>query len=251
MPQFISENIKIAYEDYGKGEPIILIHGFASNAKVNWLDTGWVDILVNAGYRVITIDNRGHGQSEKLYDSKYYPAKIMAHDTINLIDHLELSSAFLLGYSMGARISAFVAMQAPQKVRGIVFGGMGINLIRGMRDSSEIIAGLRADSLEEIEHKAARQFRVFAQHTKSDLKALAYCLSSSRDPITKEDVEKIDIPALVVVGSDDTIGGSPSDLANILPQGKSLLLEGVDHMRSTGDKRFKQGVIDFLDENSI
>ncbi len=250
MPTFISENIKIAYQDYGSGVPVILVHGFASNAKVNWLETGWVDVLANAGYRVITIDNRGHGLSEKLYDSKYYPARLMAHDVINLIDYLELGSAFLLGYSMGARISAFAAMQAPEKVRGIIFGGMGINLIRGMRDSSEIIAGLRANSLEEVEHKTARQFRIFAQHTKSDLKALAYCLSASRDKISEQDIRNIDIPALVVVGDKDTIGGAPEPLADLLPKGRALLLEGVDHMRSTGDKRFKQGVIDFLNEFS-
>ncbi len=249
MAEFISENIKIAYEDYGSGKPIILIHGFASNSKTNWVNTGWVDFLTNAGYRVLTIDNRGHGLSEKLYDSKYYPARLMAHDVINLIDYLNIGSACLFGYSMGARISAFAAMQAPDKVKCIIFGGMGINLIRGMRDSAEIIAALRASSVDEVENITAKQFRVFAERTKSDLRALAYCLSSSRDPISEEDVKKINIPTLVAVGSKDGIGGAPEPLADLLPKGEALLLEGLDHMKATGDRSFKKGVLDFLQRN--
>ncbi len=249
MPFFTSDNIELFYEDYGAGEPIILIHGFASNSIVNWVDTGWVDLLVKSGYRAITIDNRGHGKSQKLYDSKYYPARFMAQDVLNLIDYLNLGAACLLGYSMGARISAFAAMQAPQKVRGVIFGGMGINLIRGMSGSSHIIDGLLADSLEDVENKTARQFRKFAEHTKSDLKALAYCLQSSREPISEEDVKNINVPALVVVGSEDGIGADPKQLADLLPKGEYLLLEGVDHMRATGDKRFKRAVLDFLATN--
>ena len=249
MPEFISEDIKIAFEDYGSGQPVLLIHGFASNGRVNWLETGWVETLVEAGYRAITIDNRGHGLSQKLYDPAYYSARDMAHDAVNLIDHLGLGSACLLGYSMGARISAFASIDRPEKVRAVIFGGMGINLIHGMGDSSEIIAGLRAESLSQITHKTARQFRIFAEHTASDLEALATCLTSSRSPITKEDVSSIDIPALVAVGSEDGIGGSPDLLADILPQGEALLIKGRDHMRATGDRQFKDGVVSFLEKN--
>ena len=249
MAKFISENIEIAYEVYGEGPAIVLVHGFASNSVINWLDTRWVDFLLKAGYQVITLDNRGHGKSQKLYDSKYYPAREMAKDVVNLIDYLNLGSASLLGFSMGARISAFACLDAPNKIRTVIFGGMGINLILGMSNSDEIIAGLLADNLSDITKKSARQFRVFAEHTKSDLKALAACLASSRDPISEQDVRHINIPALVAVGDNDSVGGDPFALADILPQGEGLLLEGLDHMRSTGAKQFKNGVLLFLQNN--
>ncbi len=254
MPNFLSNNIKIAYDVYGSEQAenkpaIILVHGFASNSKINWLDTGWVDFLVSAGYLVITLDNRGHGLSEKLYDSKYYPASEMAKDVVNLIEHLDLKTVSLLGFSMGARICAYVCLQAPNKIRTVIFGGMGINLIKGMSNSKVIIDGLNANSLSDISNKTARQFRIFAEHTKSDLKALSACLSSSRLPISIKDVQNIKIPALVAVGSIDTVGGDAKELADILPKGHALVIEGKDHMRSTGDKQFKTGVLDFLNHN--
>ncbi len=254
MPSFLSQNIEISFEDYNEGglenrPAIVLVHGFASNSKINWLDTRWVDFLQKAGYRVITMDNRGHGKSQKLYDSSLYPARVMAQDVINLIDHLNLKNVSLLGFSMGARISAYVCMDAPQKVRTVIFGGMGINLIKGMSNSQKIIDGLNADSLNEVSDKTARQFRVFAEHTKSDLKALAACLASSRAPISVTDVKRIQIPALVAVGDKDTVGGSAVELANILPNAEALVLKGLDHMRSSGASAFKNGALIFLQQN--
>ena len=78
MHKFNSDGVEIAYEVAGEGPPVLLIHGFASTGRVNWWDTGWVKTLVNAGHKVITFDHRGHGASEKLYDSEHYPAIAMA-----------------------------------------------------------------------------------------------------------------------------------------------------------------------------
>jgi len=252
LPNFQSENIEIAYADYGDGPPVVLVHGFASNGRVNWVDTGWVSTLVESGFRAITIDNRGHGQSQKLYDPAFYSARTMAHDVANLIEHLGLGRANLLGYSMGARISAFTALDAPEKVRTVTFGGLGINMIRGLSDSSEIIKGLEAPTLKEITHKTGRQFRIFAEHTGSDLKALASCMAASRTRISESDVGKISAPALVAVGSEDDIGGAPEPLAALLPKGEALIIDRRDHMRATGDPQFKKGVLSFLErENEL
>lgn len=246
MPSFLSQNIEISHEIYGEGPPIVLVHGFASNGRVNWLDTGWVEALVSQGYQAITMDNRGHGASQKLYDPALYPARTMAQDVANLIDHLQCGPAVLLGYSMGARISAFAAIDAPEKVRAVVFGGLGINMIRGMSSSEEIIAGLLAPTLSDVTLKTARQFRVFAEHTRSDLKALAACMSSSRSKISEDDIRKIVVPALVAVGSEDDVGGDPEPLAALMPQGEAFVIERRDHMRATGDAQFKKGVLAFL-----
>ena len=101
----------------GDGDPVLLIHGFASSVKTNWIEPGWVSFLTRAGFRVVAFDNRGHGQSEKLYDRALYSAPLMAEDARRLMDHLRLSRADVMGYSMGARITAFLALKHPERVR--------------------------------------------------------------------------------------------------------------------------------------
>lgn len=246
MPTFNSDGVEIAFERYGQGRPILLIHGFASSGKVNWLDTGWVETLIEAGFAPVTIDNRGHGASEKLYDPDAYSARKMARDAANLIERLGTGPSAVMGYSMGARITAFLSMDAPDKVSAAIFGGLGINMVRGMQNSDEIIEGLLAPSLAEVTDPVGRRFRIFADHTGSDRKALAACLQGSRQAITAEDLREIRIPALVAVGSEDDVAGAPQPLAELLPQGEALVIEHRDHMRATGDKMFKQGALEFL-----
>lgn len=250
MAVFQSDNIEIAYEVYGKGKPIVLVHGFASNGKINWLDTGWVEKLQAKGYAPITMDNRGHGLSEKLYDPALYPARKMAGDVARLIEHLKLVEDFgpvpIMGYSMGARICAFVGMDFGEKISAVILGGLGINMIHGLGGSEKIVQGLLAPSLEDVATPVGRQFRIFSQHTGSDLQALAACMQSSRDKISAKDLAKIKLPVLVAVGDIDEIGGSSEELARIFPVGQALVIKGRDHMRATGDKQFKNGVIDFL-----
>src|SRR5690606_1042836 len=125
MPSFLSDNIEIAYEVHGEGDPVLLIHGFGSSGKVNWIDTGWVATLTEAGYQAITIDNRGHGASRKLYDPQLYFARDMATDAVRLLDHLGIARAPVIGYSMGARIAAFMALGHPERVSAAVWGGIG------------------------------------------------------------------------------------------------------------------------------
>ena len=168
MPTFLSDGIEIAYDVFGDGRPILLIHGFGSSGMVNWIETGWTDTLVEAGYRAITIDNRGHGQSAKLYDAEaYHPAK-MAEDSRALLDHLGIERAAVFGYSMGARIAAFLALAHPDRVAVGVWGGMGLNLVTGLSDSDEIIAALLAPHLADVKSRTGRQFRIFADRTGAD-----------------------------------------------------------------------------------
>ena len=107
MPSFLSAGIEIAYDIHGEGNaPILLIHGFGSSGQINWVNTGWVEALKQAGYRPITMDNRGHGRSRKVYDPKLYLAHEMADDAARLLDHLELKRMPVIGFSMGARIAS-------------------------------------------------------------------------------------------------------------------------------------------------
>jgi len=246
MQSFDSDGVKIAYMDEGEGEPILLIHGFASNVTTNWIDTQWVRTLLKAGRRVIAYDNRGHGQSEKLYDPARYGAPEMAGDARRLLDHLGIAKADVLGYSMGARIAAFLALAHPERVRSVIFGGLGINMVRGMIGSGPLAKALEAPRIEDVTNDTARSFRAFAEQTKSDLKALAACMRGPREKVAAEQLATIKVPVLVAVGSGDVIGGSGAALAELIPGAQFLDIAGRDHMKAVGDARFKQGVLDFL-----
>ncbi len=246
MPRFTTSGLSLAYEVAGDGLPVLLIHGFASSGKVNWIDTGWVGALTEAGYQAITLDNRGHGQSDKPHDPEFYYPSQMAEDAVALLDHLRIKRAAVLGYSMGARIAAFMAFSHAERVACAIFGGMGMNLVNGLTDGNDIIAGLRAPALADLTHPTARQFRIFADHTGSDREALAACMETSRQPMARADVRRIDVPVLVAVGEADEMAGSPEPLAELLPQGEAFVIPKRDHMRATGDKAFKAAAITFL-----
>lgn len=246
MQHFDSDGVSIAYEVEGEGEPILLIHGFASNGRVNWAATGWVEFLVKCGRRVITIDNRGHGESGKLYDSAAYAAPLMAEDSRRLLDHLGIGTADVMGYSMGARLTALLAIAHPSRVRRAVLGGLAENMIRGVPGARVVSEALLAPSLNDVTDPQGRAFRIFADQSRSDRKALAACILASRQTITEQDLGRISCPVLVVVGETDAIAGCIEPLVEAIPGARGVLLPRRDHMRAVGDAGYKQAVKEFL-----
>lgn len=249
-PQFSSfqhDGLSLSYFDEGDaaGEPVLMIHGFASSALVNWVYPGWLKTLGDAGYRVIALDNRGHGQSDKPHDPEAYYPLTMAHDAAALLDHLGIPEAHIVGYSMGARISAFLALAHPERVKSLVFGGLGIGMVDGVGDWDPIAEALLAPSLDDVTHARGRMFRAFAEQTGSDREALAACIATSRVLVTREDCAKIDAPTLIAVGTKDDIAGSGQALADLMPHAKAIDIPGRDHMLAVGDKVFKAAVLEF------
>ena len=246
MPSFHNGEVEIAYLDEGEGDPIVLVHGFASSKNVNWVYPTWVSELRKGGRRVIALDNRGHGDSAKLYDAAAYEIAIMAGDIIALMDHLNFERADVMGYSLGSRMAAVLARQAPQRLRSAIFGGIGIGLVEGGGPGENVALALEAPSLDEVTDPVGRTFRAFADQTRSDRRALAACLRGSRRLMTRDEAAAIKVPVLIAVGTADEIAGSASALGRIIAGAEVLDIPNRDHMRAVGDKVYKSGVIDFL-----
>jgi pimeloyl-ACP methyl ester carboxylesterase len=247
-----SDDAEIAYLDAGDdaGEPIVLVHGFASTKETNWLVPGWVDTLTRAGRRAIALDNRGHGESTKLYDPARYHSGVMAEDVRALMDHLGVERADVMGYSMGARIAAFLALGHQGRVRSVILGGLGIWLLEGVGLPDTIAEALEAPSITQVTDPQGYAFRAFAQQTKSDLKALAACIRGSRQTLSREEAARLAAPTLIGVGTKDPIAGSAHELAALMPNAVALDIPGRDHMLAVGDKVFKAGVLAFLEERA-
>jgi len=249
MQSFRHDGVDIAFLDEGEGEPIMLVHGFASNAQINWVYPGWVARLTKAGRRVVALDNRGHGASSKLTDPAAYHTTCMAEDVRALIDHLEIPRADVMGYSMGARITAFFAHAHPARLRRAVLGGLGMHLVDGTGLPESVAQALEAPSLADVSDPTGRTFRAFAEQTRSDLPALAACIRGSRQVMTLQEIAAIRAPVLVAVGTKDKVAGSAQKLAALLPHGRALDIPGRDHMLAVGDNTFKAAVLDFLAES--
>jgi pimeloyl-ACP methyl ester carboxylesterase len=252
LRQFSSGGVHIAYIDvppvaHDRGEPILLIHGFASNHRVNWVNPRWVETLTKDGRRVVALDNRGHGASQKLYAAHDYRSDLMARDAANLLAHLRIGRADVMGYSMGARIAAFLALARPELVRSLIIGGLGDRLVHGAGLPIGIAEAMEAPSLSDLADPMQCMFRAFADQTKSDRAALAACIRGSRQSLTEAGVARIAQPTLVAAGTRDVVAGDPHKLAGLMPNAAALDIPGRDHNLAVGDKVYKAGVLAFLE----
>jgi pimeloyl-ACP methyl ester carboxylesterase len=248
MNEFSSDGVRIAYIDAAQaGDPILLIHGFASNHAVNWVFPQWVKTLTGADRRVIAFDSRGHGQSEKLYRPEDYTVAVMAEDACRLLDHLGIVRADVMGYSMGARIATVLALSHPERMRSLVLGGISDKLVSSAGLGPEIAEAMEVPSATDLKDEGAKMFRVFAEATRSDLKALAACARGARLKLSAAELGRLHLPVLVAVGTKDEIAGDPRRLAALIPAARALQIPDRDHNRSVGDPVFKKAVLGFLE----
>ncbi len=248
MPEFQNDGLRLDYLDEGDSAApaIVLVHGFASNMRVNWIDPGWVETLTKAGYRIVAFDHRGHGRSDKPHDAAAYTPQAMVGDLVALADHLSIRRAALFGYSMGARVSAFAGLHHAERFPVLVFGGLGIGLVEGVGDWDPIADALLAPSLDVVTHERGRMFRAFADRTGSDRLALAACIATSRRELTEAEVGELAQPTLIGVGTRDDIAGSPQRLGALMRGAEVFEIANRDHMLAVGDRTFKAAVVDFL-----
>jgi pimeloyl-ACP methyl ester carboxylesterase len=246
-----SDGIDIAYQRWGPGTadvPVVLHHGFVADANINWRDPGVVDALVAAGHDVVAPDARGHGQSEKPHEDKFYGEERMSLDLRELFDLIGSDQVDLVGYSMGAIVSLITAANET-RIRRLVVGGVGASVAElGGVDTraiprDEMIAGLLADDPTSITHAPAAGFRAFADFVGADREALA---AQARSVHAKAiALDHITARSLVLVGRGDELAFRPEVLAAAIPDARLELVDG-DHMSAVGGPAFATSIVDFL-----
>ena len=244
-----TDGLQIAYDDWGSDTsrpPVVLHHGFAANAYLNWVAPGVVKALTATGRRVVTIDARGHGRSDHPHDSDFYGETKMATDVSTLADVLGVDEFDLVGYSMGAIVSVVVASHDP-RVRRMVIGGIGASVAeRGGVDTramapAAVQAALLADDPSTITDRSAASLRAFADSTGADRLALAaQAARVHRQPI---ELERITVPTLVIAGRDDPVAARPQVLADAIA-GAKLTMIGGDHVGAVGTPEFAPAIVE-------
>jgi pimeloyl-ACP methyl ester carboxylesterase len=253
MTEFVeaTDGIRIAYERVGQGPPVLLVHGFASSKEQNWKSTGWYGSLTEAGFSVVAIDNRGHGESGKPHDPLFYSHDRMAEDVATVMDAAGIKSAPYVGYSMGGLIGLRFLALFPERMTRLALGGVGETYLTGPRVSDPERKEMIADALltndkDGIADARARMFRDFAEQQGKDRVALAACMRAMSPPLPVGVLQSFDKPILVVDGDQDFVAGPPGPLAAIFPHGSAAIVPGRDHMSAVGARPTRQAVLDFL-----
>ena len=242
-----SGGIEIACETEGEGSSVLLIHGFGANRTITWRNTGWFDLLTRAGHRVIALDCRGHGQSAKPHSPEVYDDRYMAGDAFAVLQQLEVSSADVIGYSMGAQLAIRLMHAHSPAVRRCVLGGLGQHYFVPTPEINETIAdALERDDPEGISFPLAREFRTFCERAGDDMKAMAACMRRPRRIIQPEELRVLPQPVLVVCGAEDDLAGSPEPLARAFAHGQSNVVPKRNHHSTVGDRGFKDAVLQFF-----
>jgi pimeloyl-ACP methyl ester carboxylesterase len=242
---FDSDGVRLHFEVHGPedGRPIILVHGFASDYQLNWVGTRWQETLTKAGHRIIGLDCRGHGASDKPHDPAAYALEIMAGDVQRLLDHLEIAKVNYLGYSMGGKIGVQAMLDFPKRLDRAVLGGVGWG--GAFRAAQEIAKALRGGS---IDSPVAKTFYEFAKARPSnDLEALAACILGPQPEPDPRALAKITNPMLVAVGDQDDIVTDVDRLIEHIPTAKLLTIAGRNHMSAVPAGEFKRAALEFLE----
>lgn len=255
MAHFQSGGFTLAYDDVrpagGEVGTIVLVHGFAANRTETWRRLGWLGAFERKGWRVVAMDLRGHGESDKPHDPAAYTRADMAGDVVALMDHLDLRQADLMGYSMGAHLALGLALNRPERVARLILGGVGHRALDGggPAPGATMTMGeaMRAASAAEVTDPTLRGFRQFAENQGEDRLALAACSEGAGRPLAAGDLAALAIPTVVITGSADQIAGDPTPLADAIPGAKSVALPACDHFSAIPHALFKAAVFDFLE----
>jgi len=259
MPYFDNEGIKIYYEIEGEGPPVVMLHGLNSNIEDNWRQTNWVETLRD-NYRLILLDCRGHGKSDKPHEDSDYGQK-MTDDVIKLLEHLSIEKANVFGYSMGAVITFLLVLAKPEIIVSAILGGFVLTLnekeiSKEIKNAKQMIEGFRAESIKQVRGGMARTFRRIAELGENDLLALAAlragmlketCKIMTSPAQIRGILKNIKVPIMTVVASSELILGDKTLVAQLVPDACHFQIQGKDHNTMIPDPKFHMIVKAFLD----
>ena len=238
------DGTRIHYRVVGKGSPVMLAHGFATDAASTWPPSGIDLALAKAGFRAIMLDLRGHGQSGKPHEPSAYQKDAEVKDIMALAEHLNLGRYDALGYSHGAIVGARLLVLDANVGRAIL-GGIGHFFTDpAWVRPKQIAAGLLA---EDPEDPISRGLVAYAKQNGGDLVALAN-VQLGQPTTTPAELARIQRPVMVLCGDQDQLNGSPQLLARYIP-GCTLSLVPGTHLKALNNPRFARTVVDFLLES--
>lgn len=217
--------------------PVLLVHGFTTSAHRTWREPGWIDLLEEAGRRVIAPDLLGHGDAPK-------PHEVEAYREVERLVAAELPDEPVdaVGYSAGARIVLALAAEEPSRFHRLVIGGLGGTLFR-KREENPILDAIEGRGDEE--DLVGMHFKTLAESDGNDPKALAAFIQREQPRLDRDDVARITCPTLVIIGDKDFSG--PGDvLAEALPNGTLIELRNVDHFGLPKSFDFVDKGLEFL-----
>jgi pimeloyl-ACP methyl ester carboxylesterase len=251
VPKAAGGSLRLVYDDTPPpgpetGPPVLLIHGFASSRRTNWVSTSWMRTLAAAGRRVIAFDHRGHGESEASHDPADYDEGLLAGDAARVLTACGVRSADIVGYSMGAMVAIRLLIDCPYLVNRAVLAGLGENYLTKPDFSDDVPAALLADDTSTVTNRAALTFRVFADSQKADRFALAACWRRPRTVFDPHALAQIERPVMVICGEKDAVTGRPDRLAAAIPGAVMRIVPGKDHMSAVGAPMTKTEVTAFL-----
>lgn len=255
---FVSGGVKLHYTVQGQGEPVILIHGFGASIEMNWVMPGVLPALAQS-YQVIALDNRGHGQSEKLTNAADYGIKFV-DDGVALMDHLKLPKAHVVGYSMGGFITDKLLVTHPERLVTATLGGAGWSqadddrsVLTALAESLEQGKGMgplisflnpkgEPPPSEERIQAASQMFLTF-----NNPKALAaVARSMGAFTITKEQLRSNRIPTLALIGEKDPLKAGVDKLDGVMANLKIVVIPEADHMTAMSNPVFLSSLKSFL-----
>lgn len=252
-PQFVmvGDGYRIATYEWGPADAptVILVHGFASSARDNWVNTGWVRDLLRAGYRVLAVDQRGHGASDKPHESRAYALRTMVTDLEAVLDTYLVDEALYVGYSLGARVGWEVARDLEPRIPRVVLGGVPDGVPLGRLDLDQVQAYV--DEGEPVTDAVTHDYITLTERVPgNDLRALLAIARGMRatGTVDPDPGKAPGQPVLFATGTKDGIIEGSKSLAAATPLGRFVEIPDRHHFNAPGSRVFREAALAFLAE---